>query len=106
MIHCLIHQTQPVKVATMEIDKVLTVKEVSKSLACSPALANRLYHEGEISGFTVGRCGIRIYERSVEDYKLRKQNKSAKKPVVQNSATAKPRVSKAPEFDFRRYLQT
>lgn len=59
-------------------DEVLTVKEASTRLKCSIALVYRLFGERELTGFRLGKAGIRLYPDGIEAYKKRHGNASVK----------------------------
>lgn len=67
-------------------DDILTVREAADALRCSQSLVYRLYGEGCLKGFRLGKAGIRLYKNGLESYQQKMANQPSPElqPVMTN----------------------
>lgn len=59
------------------IERTVNVKEAAEMISCSRAHAYRLLEAGEIKGYYTGnRRGLRVIERSVEEFVERRKEEA------------------------------
>jgi excisionase family DNA binding protein len=79
--------------------EVLTAAEAGRRLGCCRGTVYKLFHAGELEGFTLGDRGVRVYADSLTAYQKKKANRPPEQeddPVVVKTPAPRRRAGGSP----------